>query len=362
MADLPSDLSISTPGRICLFGEHQDYLNLPVIPAAISLRICIEGRRRKDRLVSVNLPDLREHEAFSLDGRLGYVRERDYLRSTVNVLRRHGLTFSHGLDCTVRGNIPINAGTSSSSALVVSWVNLLARMSDQSLQLSPDRIARLAHEAEVLEFEEPGGMMDHFSTAHGGVLFVDFVPAAAVEEIDVSLKSFVLGDSLEPKDTKRTLSGVKTRVLDIVGKLSSRYPTFALRTLTEGGLGAVKQTLDPAEESLLRGTVRNHAITLEAKRLLSRRPFDDRRLGELLNEHQTILRDVLGISTPKIDRMLDAALDAGALGGKINGSGGGGCMFVYAPDHTEQVAEAIAQAGGRAHVVVVNEGTRLEPI
>jgi galactokinase len=55
--------------------------------------------------------------------------------------------------------------------------------------------------------------------------------------------------------------------------------------------------------------------------------------------------------------MLDAALAAGALGGKINGSGGGGCMFVYAPTHTEAIAEAIEREGGKAYIVSVDVGT-----
>ena len=57
--------------------------------------------------------------------------------------------------------------------------------------------------------------------------------------------------------------------------------------------------------------------------------------------------------------MMDAALNAGALGGKINGSGGGGCMFAYAPNNPEQVAEAIEKVGGKAYIVQKDEGTRI---
>jgi len=57
--------------------------------------------------------------------------------------------------------------------------------------------------------------------------------------------------------------------------------------------------------------------------------------------------------------MLDAAMNAGALGGKINGSGGGGCMFVYAPDDPDRVAAAIARTGGTPHIVAVDDGTRV---
>ncbi|MBN1477250.1 GHMP kinase, partial [Candidatus Sumerlaeota bacterium] len=86
---------------------------------------------------------------------------------------------------------------------------------------------------------------------------------------------------------------------------------------------------------------------------------DHRHLGELLTTHHAALRDDLGISTAKIDRMLDAAIGAGALGGKINGSGGGGCMFAYAPERAEEVAEALRREGGRAWVVEVCGGVEV---
>jgi galactokinase len=117
--------------------------------------------------------------------------------------------------------------------------------------------------------------------------------------------------------------------------------------------------LDGRERELLEGTLRNRDITLEAKSLLSWDVPDGRAVGSLMNEHQSVLRDVLGISTPKIDRMIDAALAAGALGAKINGSGGGGCMFAYAPDSPERVAEAIELEGGTATIMRVDRGVTL---
>lgn len=102
--------------------------------------------------------------------------------------------------------IPINAGTSSSSALVVTWVNFLAQMSDQQQQLSPEECARLAHAAEVLEFHEPGGMMDHYAAACGGVLALRFHPTFQIEKLSPPLRPFVLGDSNEPKETKSILA------------------------------------------------------------------------------------------------------------------------------------------------------------
>src|SRR5512143_70302 len=223
-------LRISTPGRICLFGEHQDYLGLPVIPCAISLRVAMEGAPRNDRRVILHLPDIGSEEQFSLDGDLPYRVERDYLRSAVNVIRREGFSFSRGMECTVRGTIPVISGTSSSSALIVTWIQMLAGMSDQRRVLTPMELATLGHRAEVLEFGEPGGMMDHFSTAYGGVVAIDFRPSLRVERLAASLGTFVLGDSHEPKDTKRILGRVKEGVLRIVEKLVRVEPAFSLQT------------------------------------------------------------------------------------------------------------------------------------
>ncbi|MCI0695859.1 GHMP kinase [candidate division KSB1 bacterium] len=360
MSDTPNFLRVSTPGRVCLFGEHQDYLQLPVIPCAISLRIALEGRRRHDLLVHLALPDVNAEISFSLADPLSYQDKRDYFRSALNVLRRAGFTFAAGFDCTVHGEIPINAGTSSSSALVVTWVNFLAQMSDQQQQLSPEECARYAHAAEVLEFHEPGGMMDHYATACGGVLALRFNPTLQIEKLSPSLQPLVLGDSGEPKDTKSILAWVKNQVLDIVAQLSERYPDFSLHTVALEELDRYTANLNHSESTLLWGTLRNRDLTQEALELLRQPEIDDLMLGELLTEHQAVLRDILKISTPKVDRMITAALRAGAYGGKINGSGGGGCMFAYAPKNPEAVAQAIEAVGGKACIVHVDSGTRHE--
>lgn len=355
-------LKVSTPGRVCLFGEHQDYLNLPVIPCAISRRIAIAGKRRNDALVHLALPDIRSQISFSLAEPLVYQEERDYFRSAVNVLRREGFTFATGFDAEVRGNIPINSGTSSSTALVVTWINFLAQMSEQAKKLSPAECARYAHAAEVIEFEEPGGMMDHYATACGGVFFLQFHPTIKMEALQPELKSFVLGDSGEPKDTKGILARVKNGVRKMMQQLVVRHPEFSLHTVTPKNLDPYLHEFNAEQQALLLGTMRNRDITLQAVALLRQPVWDDRALGKLLNDCQTVLRENLQISTPKIDRMLTAAIKAGALGGKINGSGGGGCMFVYAPENTERVAQAIEDAGGKAYIVHMDAGTRTEPV
>lgn len=357
---LNQTIKISTPGRVCLFGEHQDYLHLPVIACAISKRIFIEGTKRNDSKVKIDLPDVSQTEEFAFNGILPYELERDYFKSSVNVLLKDGFTFSNGIDVLVHGEIPINAGTSSSSALIVTWINLLTRLSDQELELSPEKIAELAYRAEVLEFSEPGGMMDHYSTSVGNIIWLGSYPDIQIEKMNAKPGAFVLGNSGEPKDTKNILARVKNGVLKIVDELRKIDGWFSLQTATVSSIEEYRNLLDEEKFKLLAGTVRNRDITIEAKKILQENPIDNKKIGMLLNEHQKVLRDDLKISTPKIDTMIQAALDAGACGAKINGSGGGGCMFAYAPENTERVFAALNKIGKEVFIIFPDEGTHKE--
>ena len=361
----------STPGRICLFGEHQDYLGLPVIAAAISRRIQVSATHAAQPGFRLNLPDIQSAIDIPFDGSpLPYPQTRDYFRSAVNVLLRMGFQFSRGVEGEVRGNIPINSGTSSSSALLVSWLNVLTQLADEPQTLAPERLAELAYAAEVLEFGEPGGMMDHYSTAVGHVIYLESTPTIRLLKLTPSLGTFVLGDSQEPKDTIGILSRVKFGMLDILKRIRGIDPHFSLHNATVIDITAYKDILTKDEYLLLKGNVANRDILREALTVLQNPVgLNHVRLGQLLTDHHANLRDAQRISTPKIDRMLDAALNAGALGGKINGSGGGGCMFAYAPgrsgvpvdssQHSEAVAEAIERAGGKGYIVTVTKGTTL---
>jgi galactokinase len=359
-------MRISTPGRICLFGEHQDYLGLPVIAAAISRRISIDGNFRDDDKIILHLPDLGLKEEFSLQDTFPYVIQRDYFRSTVNVLKRRGLSFSKGFECVIHGNIPINSGTSSSSALIVSWAHFLDKMSDNPFNFSQKELGEIANAAEVLEFGEPGGMMDHYSTAIGNVIYLESTPIIHVEALTPTLGTFVLGDSLEPKDTLGILARCRYGMEDVIRKVKSYDPEFSIFTTPFEKTADYKTLLSDDELSLLRANVEDRDILLEGKALLTQSihtPVNeqfDAHFGELLYKHYKNLRDHKRTSTPKIERMMNAALGAGALGGKINGSGGGGCMFVYAPTRAEEVAEAIEKEGGKSYIITVDSGTRIE--
>jgi galactokinase len=358
------EIQVSAPGRICLFGEHQDYLRLPVITAAINLRVRISGYPRADQKINLELPDISATETIELSGdgsELDYGRGRDYFKSVINVLARNGARLSHGCSATIRGEIPIAAGTSSSSALNIAWTRFVLELAGKADLIPESReIARLAYLAEVEEFGEPGGMMDHYASAVGGILFLDFDEPVKITELSPRLGHFVLGDSVQPKDTLTILKRVKQGVLAAVQRIQQVEPEFQIKTFPEDELGRFRNLFSPAEFDVLHGAVLNRDITREGLKLVSEQQPDAKMLGRLLSEHHRILDRMQGISTGKINRMLDAAIRAGAMGGKINGSGGGGCMFVYAPDDPERAAHAIEQEGGKAYIMHVDPGVRVE--
>lgn len=354
------DLHISTPGRICLFGEHQDYLGLPVIAAAISRRIHIEGRVSNTPSIHIQLPDIQSEESFPLIEAVTYHKDRDYFKSVLNVLKREkGISFEKGIEAKVYGNIPINSGTSSSSALVVAWTHFLLKTANHPID--PVEIGQLAYLAEVEEFGEPGGCMDEYATSIGNIMYLETKPNIQVEAYQAPLGKFVLGDSLEPKDTIGILKHVKFGMLDAINKIKQVYPDFQLSKAPIESAEQYQSLLNPDEYALFYSNLSDRDILRTAKTMFEGKDtFNDVKLGQLLSAHQDNLRDAKRVSTPKINRMIEASLNAGALGGKINGSGGGGCMFAYAPTNTEAVVEAIEREGGKAYIIEVAEGSKEE--
>ena len=354
------DLIVSSPGRVCLFGEHQDYFGLAILAGAINLRITISGRRRTDRRIHLDLPDIDAVEDIDLDGPLPYTQARDYLKSGVNVVRRSGAKLEHGWDCLVRGTIPIGAGTSSSSALVVAWVKFLLEAAEDPRASDPDAVAELGFLTEVAEFKEPGGKMDHYASAKGQMVNIHFGEEFTLDHIRRPLGRFVLANSLQKKDTTGMLGFIKRNVFSGRDAVCGLVPGFSLLSpLGEAERKAI-DTLPPDEKRLLRGTLRTRDLTARGEALFRSETFDHREFGRLLDAQHRVLRDDLQISTPKMEAMMAAALRAGAYGGKSNGSGGGGCLFVYAPDETERVAQALEGAGAKVYIVSIDEGMKRE--
>ncbi len=349
-------LKVSAPGRIVLFGEHQDYLGLPVIPAAIDLLIEVSGQKAQGSTISILLDDLGFVESFTptLETQLP---KRAYLQSSVRILQREGIIPNKiAINAQIQSEIPIQAGLSSSSALVVVWLKFLSELYEYSL--SPMELTNLAYQAEVVEFNEPGGMQDHMAIAHGYVNYEEFDPIRCTRLLD-SFPGLLIGDSREKKDTLSTLAMIKQGVntgLEKVGSTSvkdvdpSKYDP--------------KNIDDDYARSCLTAAIQNFNLTKKAYTEFStnHKNFDQQLIGGLINSHHNSLRDQLHISTPKIERMINAANAAGALGCKITGSGNGGCMIAFCPGKEKEVKQAIELVGGEVHIAKVVSGAKVTDV
>ncbi len=352
------EITIETPGRICLFGEHQDYLGLPVIAAAINKTIAINAYENRSNSINIQLPNIHSALSFKIGGILAYENSRDYFKSAINVLLKNNFSFSKGIEATVNGTIPINSGTSSSSALLCGWIQTLAILSDQGIELPLEKVAKFAFEAEVIEFGEAGGMMDHYATAVGNIIYLESSPTLKLTKLEAKgLGTFVLGDSLQPKDTINILKWVKFEMLKIIDFIKKDLPNFDLKTITKQEIEPFKNKLSAKQYNLLMANLNDRDILKQALQLFENEgDINEVEFGFLLNKHHENLRDFKMVSTPKIDKMIEVSLKAGAIGAKINGSGGGGCMFAYAPTNPQKIAQAIENEGGTAHIINIFGG------
>jgi galactokinase len=222
---------------------------------------------------------------------------------------------------------------------------------------SPAETAQAAYEAEVVEFGESGGMMDHFASAFGGLIHLDCGNNNALTRLPAMIDGIVIGDSKEKKaDTVGDLRAIRSAAEEGYRLLGKRIRGFDnRRTSVERALHEA-ETLPESCRKVVTTTILNRDLTRRALKLLLYPRPDPVTLGDLIEEHHRLLRDGLGRSTEKIERMIAAAKEAGALGCKINGSGGGGTMMALSPGKEREVSEAIESVGGAVHVTRVGEG------
>lgn len=358
-------IKVSTPSRICLFGEHQDYLNLEVIASAINLRFHATGTKREDTIFNVHLTgeDMDRKEYFDMAQEITYENNRDYIKSAVNVLRKKGYPLHQGYDIEMDSDIPIGKGMCSSTTMTVVFIKLLLELLDHEDKNNPAKIANLGWDAEVAEFNEPGGLMDHYSSAFGGLLHLTFnKDETLVNPMDATIPGcFILFDSLEDKQTTKVLASAKYPVLDALEELS-QYGIESIRDFVEQPEKREYLSKLPEEIQVkVNANISNYEILKEAKDMFTSCNIEPEKLGRLLKAHHANLRDGLGISTPRIEEILNTAYANGAYGGKINGSGGGGCCYVYAKEEESQkILDSVCALGYTGLILKQDSGVRVD--
>ena len=335
----------SAPGRICLFGDHQDYLKLPVIACAINRFIRIEATPNKKSVFDFNLLDLNKKTQIDFKSDFNNITKGDFLRTALKVVRKIDCIPDMGYDIEIKSNIPINAGLSSSSALTLAWIQFLLEAFGSNQKSTPNLLAYLAYETEVLEQGSSGGKMDQYTIGLGNLIYLD-TKNDAVTSFEKPLNNLVVGVSGVSKDTFGTLSFLKSNAWEAIDKVTQIIPKFKISKAKVEDQDRYLNLLDERQKPFLYAAINNHAITQKAKVELQNEHPDLRRLGEMMNEHHYILKEYLKITPPRIDKMIENALNAGAFGAKIVGSGGGGCIVAIAtPENEQEVINALLEAG-----------------
>lgn len=368
-------IKVSTPSRLCLFGEHQDYLGLEVVAVAIDLRFSASITPRDDSVIRIIIRDesldrlniqndkgLYQEYEVDFSKPIVYRHKEDFYPSTVNTLLKNGYKL-RGFDVKMDSQIPIGKGMCSSTTMIVALIKALLEGIGHPDAKDPQRIAYLAFVAEVAEFGNPGGMMDQYASALGGLVHLNFEGGITQpESLTGKLGGrFILFDSLERKDTLNVLASSKIPTLEGLKELEP-YGVKGIRDFVLGDADpALADKLDEFHRRKVLTNIDNYRILLAGLEELKKPVIDDKKLGELIYKHHVNLRDGLGISTKTVENILDTALANGALGGKINGSGGGGCLYVYAMEEDcDRILAAVQAKGYPGKILCQDSGVRID--
>lgn len=354
-------IKIIAPGRVCLFGEHQDYLGLPVIACAINRFIKIIATPNHTKQFALDMQDIKEKRFIAISDPFENLQKRDYFGAALRVLKRKGCIPDKGYDLQITGNIPMNSGTSSSSALLLAWIRFLIAAFGISEKISPEKIAYMAYESEVLEHKEPGGMMDHYAIGVGNVLHIKTKNPFQCKKIGQDIPGLITGVSGIKKDTVGLIGTLKKHSLEAIEKIKKQIPNFHLENVKIQDIEKYAKFLNEIEKPYFEAAITSHHYTKLALKIFQNEKIDWQKIGDYMNAHHQVLKNLLKITIPLIDAMIQAALEAGAYGAKIVGSGRGGSIVVIAPsEKLPNINKAIINAGAKdSYTVKVSEGVQL---
>ncbi|MEA3407572.1 MAG: galactokinase, partial [Chloroflexota bacterium] len=342
---------IAAPGRVNLIGEHTDYNEGFVLPAAIDQHVVMAVAPRDDRRVRLSALDFDQSATFALDDVDPVEKETwsNYQRGVAWALQEEGYTLQ-GMDAVITSDIPIGSGLSSSAAVEVAMAYAFQLVS--SLELDGVKRAMLCQKAENDFVGMHCGIMDQYIISLGKrdhALLID------CRSLDYELVPIPRGFNVVVCDTKKRRGLLDSeynarrqeceRGADILG-------VSALRDVTPQELEANADELDPVTLKRCRHVVTENARVLEAVEALER--GDVAAFGQLMNASHVSLRDDYEVSCEELDVMVEAAWEQeGAAGARMTGAGFGGCTVnlvrsEMAETFRERVADAYQQATGIA--------------
>lgn len=321
-----------SPGRINIIGEHVDYSDGFVLPAAIDKYICFAVRKIPDtNICRIVAKDLGEEYSFDVTLQAVPVEQlwMNFILGVYSQIQKMKEQLC-GMEVVFSSTIPMGSGLSSSAALECGFAYILNTLFD--LQLSKNEIALIGQRSEHTFVGVQCGIMDQFASVFGKENSVIMLDCHSLEyeyyNADLEGYGLVLFDSCV-KHSHLT-SGYNERRKDVEhGKtvLGKRFPEIKkFRDFTLSMLNEVKNEMGATSYKRCLYLLKEIQRVKKAAEALSQRNIEN--LGKLLTETHHGLSTEFEVSCPEIDFMVEEALkEEGVMGARIMGGGFGGCSI-----------------------------------
>jgi galactokinase len=350
------------PGRVNLIGEHTDYNDGFVMPAAIDFNTWVAIAPRADRTLMAYSENVSEGAEFDLDAAAPAPRHQwsDYVFGVAVMLEQAGHR-PQGADLLIFGDVPLGAGLSSSASIEVATG--FALLKNSGLPVDPVELVKLCQKAENNFVGMRCGIMDQFISCCGHAnraLWLD------CRSLDYRLLPLPPGVSLAICNTmvRHVLAGgeYNKRRAECeagVSHFARELPNVrALRDVTLADLERYGRDLPEVIQRRCRHIISENARVMDAAGALDR--GDLAAFGALMAESHRSLRDDFEVSCAELDKMVEIASPLKCvIGARMTGGGFGGCTINLVEtgeieNFKRTVAERYQQATGRAPEIYVS--------
>ncbi len=343
------------PGRVNLIGEHTDYNDGFVMPAAIEFATWAAVAARNDRHLVVHSENYGETCEIDLDQpspRRGHWS--DYVFGVARMLQWEGLKL-RGANLLLRGEVPIGAGLSSSASLEVAVALALAPD-----PIEPVTLAKLCQRAENEFVGVRCGIMDQFIACHakaGNALMLDCRSLEyRVAPLPAGVKMIIANSMV-----RHALAGGEYNRRRAECAEAAAYFGKSLREVSEEELEPAAGRLPEVILRRARHVITENARVISAQAALAR--ADLPMFGETMYESHRSLRNDFEVSCPELDTLVEIARSVpGVYGSRMTGGGFGGCTIsLVAEDRVDAFRSAIAAGYPRAEVYVSSAAGAASP-
>jgi galactokinase len=339
----PPTLLARAPGRVNIIGEHTDYNDGFVLPAAIDRAIYFAARPRNDmtvRLVSVDFNARSQFDLDSLDDPdlPGWSK---YPRGALWWLQEHGHNLT-GFDAVIGGDIPVGAGLSSSAAVEVGMIELGLALGGGKMDQVEKALAGVEVEHQFIGM--PCGVMDQMASAMGKaghVLLID-CRTLSTESIPVpDGASIVIMDTAKQRGLVDSEYAARREQCETAAE---KLGVAALRDAALTQLGAAKDELGDMLYRRARHVITENSRVHVAVKALQAGGL--KTVGQALRGSHASLRDDYEVSCAELDTIVDVAnAQPGCYGARMTGGGFGGCAVALVENSAiDAFLQAVAPA------------------